>query len=189
MYLNNYSNRNPKLVTILKAIVAEHSKQKEYLTEQELVGILRKYGYDECGNGGCRGNCCDESSRNSCILGINQEFLYENGFNSGIFEGTYINDDPPESLPTCLYFYHEHAAEMELNVNRRQDELDFEKDYESGCYSNYRNDKSSNNENEDDDDNEGGDYDLYGGGPTGDLTDDLIDSAFDGDPSNYWNID
>lgn len=32
-------------------------------------------------------------------------------------------------------------------------------------------------------------YDMYGGGPTGNLSDDFIDNVLDGDPSNYWNID
>ena len=46
---------------------------------------------------------------------------------------------------------------------------------------NYR----SNSSYDDDDDS----YDEYGGGPNGDLTDNYIDSVFDGDPSNYWNVD
>ncbi len=32
-------------------------------------------------------------------------------------------------------------------------------------------------------------FDMYGGGPTGKLSDDFIDNVLDGDPMNYWNID
>jgi hypothetical protein len=32
-------------------------------------------------------------------------------------------------------------------------------------------------------------FDIYGGGPTGHLSDDFIDNVLDGDPMNYWNID
>lgn len=32
-------------------------------------------------------------------------------------------------------------------------------------------------------------FDMYGGGPTGQLSDDFIDNVLDGDPMNYWNID
>lgn len=32
-------------------------------------------------------------------------------------------------------------------------------------------------------------YSRYGGGPTGDLSDDFINDVLDGDPSMYWNID
>lgn len=32
-------------------------------------------------------------------------------------------------------------------------------------------------------------YDEYGGGPTGDLSDDFIDDVLDGEPDAYWNID
>jgi len=35
----------------------------------------------------------------------------------------------------------------------------------------------------------GSSYEMYGGGPTGDLSDDYIDDAFGGDPDAYWNID
>lgn len=39
----------------------------------------------------------------------------------------------------------------------------------------------------DDDDN--GSYSRYGGGPTGDLSDDFINDVLDGNPDAYWNID
>ena len=40
-----------------------------------------------------------------------------------------------------------------------------------------------------DDDDYGSSYSRYGGGPTGDLSDDFIDDVLGGEPDAYWNID
>jgi len=64
------------------------------------------------------------------------------------------------------------------NESDEYDEYDDEEEY-SGRGKDY----------DDDYDEENGSYSRYGGGPTGELTDDFIDDVLGGEPDAYWNID
>lgn len=172
------------LAEILKEIVAEYSERRKYITVRELIDILtQKYGYKYnyiqiCGDDYFRFRDPDLDS-----LGITYEFLENNDLNYEIFNGNHLTN---ELLPSCLVFSKEYAKFMESEQARLwhkyiedtycqndsvKDDDDYDDDYDHD-YNNIQND-----------------YSIYGGGPTGDLSDDVIDSVFDGDPRNYWNID
>lgn len=69
-----------------------------------------------------------------------------------------------------------------LFLQRVEEDVSEEDDYESEYYDDH----------DDYDDpyrNYGRSYDQYGGGPTGELSDDFINDVLDGNPDAYWNID
>ncbi len=160
--------RRKEFPAIIAEIVAQHSKERNYLTAQQLFDILVKnYGYYNPD-----GNEIPAGSLYS--LGITEEFIKMNNFNFGVFDDP-VWVDPKIRVRNCLSFTVEFTEWVEDG-----------QEYFEEKYNERFNDRDENEHNSNKD-YEVRDPNIYCYDPADD--DDLIDSAFDGDSRNYWNID